>query len=478
MKGFLSVLVALMFLIGHSQEFKIESSKAYDKEHPNSITEVVFATPYGFSTYSYLKNVFLDNQKEITITKYDQQLSAFETKRFKLPKLDLRAADLDKVIELESKLIFISNSMSKKKGVRNIYAQIFDGETSTVSDAKVIASYPIASYSKSGQVEVNVSENKQQIAVLASMPFVKKSKQKIKVWTFDAALNPIWEAEHNLSLDSERAHNQDLHISNNGIVYLLKRFKYNSKKAISSLISINKTEINEKTLSEANFFIRNTTLINLGFDHLLTGFYLDGKVPYVDNNSDKGNATSGVFLYDITSEKLLGKHKFNANNKPVKNLASVAPIFTHMFGDDLYIVGERQTYSSKFKEGNSMEVDYLFNHGPTVFVNMDTKGTLKDMKILNNESTYKNGESERASVSVLPLNGLVVFYNNPKFRISRFYGFEEKITWNEPPTKYEESYGAVDSYLVPKSLKRVTDFNLAYFVNTHGNKFWLNKVTW
>ncbi len=478
MKGILSILIASLFIIGYGQDYKIESSTVYEKSHPNAVTNIAFATPYGFSTYSYLNNVFKDNQKEITVTKYDQQLSAFETKRFNLPKLELRAADLDKVIELDNKLIFISNSMSKKKGIRNVYAQVFDNETSTVSDASIIASYPISSYSKSGQIEVAVSDNKQQIAVLACMPFVKKMKQSIKVWTYGTDLKPIWEAEHELSLESERAHNQDLHVSNNGIVYLLKRFKYNSKKAISSLISINNTEINEKPLSEPNFFLRNTTLINLGFDHLLAGFYFDGKVPYVDNNSDDGNATSGVFLFDISNDKLLGKHAFNVNNKPVKNLNSVAPIFTHVFGDDLYIVGEKQTYSSKFREGNSMELDYLYNHGPTIFINMDTKGTLKDMQLLNNAKTYKNQLNERASLAIVPLNGLVTFYNHTGFRISRFYGFEEKITWNGPDTKYDENQGAVSSYIAPKSLEKVKDFNLIYFVTTRNDSFWLNKVTW
>ena len=479
MRILFSIILTALTLVSFSQEFKIESSKVYKKPDKNRVTKTVFATPYGFSTYSYLKNVFLDNQKEITITKYDQDLNDFETKRFNLPKLDLRAADLDKVIELDDKLIFISNSMSKKKGIRNIYAQIFDAETSVVSDAKIIASYAISSYSKSGQVAVNVSENKQQIVVLANMPFVKKTKQKIKVWTFNTNLETIWETEHSLSLESERAHNQDIHISNNGIVYLVKRYKYNSKKAISSLITINKDTKTETTLSEPNYFIRNTTLLNLGFEHLITGFYYDGKVPYVNNNSDKGNATSGVFLYNANSEKLLGKHKFAVNDKPVKNLSSVVPIFTYAFGDDLYIVGEKQTYSSKFKEGNSTELDYLYNHGPTVIINMDTKGTLKDMQLLNNTNTFKNELSERASIAVLPLNGLKLFYNKSRFSISSFYGTEERTAWNQPPTKYREDNDAISaSSLIPQSLVKVKDYNLIYFVATNGDSFWLNKITW
>ncbi|RNC83558.1 MAG: hypothetical protein ED556_13475 [Winogradskyella sp.] len=483
MKKITSTIIALVVTsVLSAQVFDIESSIAYKKPHKNSTSEVVLASPYGCFTYSYLKNVFLDNQKEITITKYDQTLSAFETKRFTLPKLDLRAADLDKVIELDNKLVFISNSMSKKKGIRNIYAQVFDGETSTVSDTKIIASYTIESYSKSGQIEVNVSENKQQIVVLANMPFVKKTKQKIKVWTFDTNLEKIWEASYDLSLDSERAHNQDLHISNDGAVYLVKRYKYNSKKAVSLLITISKDTIAETVLSQANFFVRNTAFTNLGLEHLITGFYYTGKVPNVDNNSDKGNETSGVFMYNISSEKLIGKHDFRVDNKPVKGLNSVAPIFTHVFGEDIYIVGEKQTSSSKFKPGNSAEVDYLYNHGPTIAINMDINGTLKDMQLLNNKNTYKNELSERASVSVLPFdNGLRLFYNNSTLRIASFYKREEEMTtWKTPEKEFDddEIRATPVMTLLPKSLRRVNNYNLIYFVSTNADLFWINKMTW
>lgn len=479
MKKLLLLFIMCIGLVSFAQEFKIESSKIYEKNHPNQISKVVFATPYEFYTCSYLKNVFLDNQKEITIAKYDQEFTKVGTFRFNLPKLQLRAADLDEIIELENTLIFISNSMSKKKGIREVYAQVFSKETNSVSEAVTIASYPIESYSKSGQIEVSYSANKNRIAVLANMPFVKKTKEKIMVWTFDTQLQSIWSASHTLSLDSERAYNQDLHISNDGKVYLVQRNKYNTKKATSSIITIDGDNFNEEALTEPMFFLRNTTLINIGIEDLIGGFYFEGKVPYIDNNSDKGNATTGVFLYNVNANKIIAKHEFDSSINGAKDLTSVQPIFTNVLGDDIYIIGEKQTYSSKFKSDKSTELDYLYTHGPTVLLNLDTKGTLKDTKVMNNTVTYKNENSERASMTVLPMNGgLKLLYNTSNFTMVGYFSEDEQPTYYPPENYAENGTSRLTTYLVPSSVSAVKDYNLVYFVTTNGNNIWINKMTW
>jgi len=474
---FIGLLAIGVLNISHAQEFKIESSKAYKKANPNEVYEVVFATPYGFSTYSYLKNVFLDNTKAINITKYDQQLNAFETKTFNLPKLDLRAADLDKVIALETKLIFISNSMSKKKGVREIYAQVYDSETGAISEHQIIASYAIDSYSKSGQLEVNASEDKTKIVVFANLPYVKKTNEKIKTWVFDNQLQPLWSAAHDLIVDSERAHDQDVNVSNDGVVYVTKRHDYNSKKATSTIITITDNSVSETVISEPTFYVRNTSLVNIGTENLIAGYYFEGNVPKVDYNSLEGNATTGVFLYSPNSKKLLGKHPFNPAEGNVKDLTSIAPLHANVIGDDIYLIGEKQTYTSKFKSDKSTDLDYIYTHGPTVITNLDTKGTLKNMRLLYNDTTFKNENSEKSSIATVVLNGgLKLFYNKNDFTISSYFN-TDKVTYNMLATKYESGSSA-SSYLVPQSLKMVDDYNLIYFVATNGETYWLNKMSW
>lgn len=475
MKTIFKIIFLLFINFSFGQTFKIESSSIFDKSNANEIYNIAFADSYGLYTYSYLDNVFLDNQKEITISNYDQKLTQINTIRFNLPKLELRAADLDKVIELEDKLIFVSNSMSKKKGIRNIYAQIFDKETNSVSNAKIIASYAIESYSKSGQIEVSYSENKNQFVVLANMPFVKKTKEKIKTWVFDTTLNEVWSATNTLSLDSQRAHDQDVHITNNSEVYLIKRFKYGTKKATSNLAIIGANGIKETVLSQPEFFIRNTTLVNIGTEELISGFFVDAKLPRVDYNSEEGNETSGVFLYSVSQEKILGKHNFEFDNS--KNLKSLKPLYTNVLGDDIFMVAEKQTYTSKFR-GQTTDLDYFYHYGPSVVINLDTKGTLKSANYLDNSTNLKNDTNERGSISTMPLNGgLKLFYNKNDFRVSSFFD-SGKTSHTGIDTKAENNESRYTSYLSPNSFEAVKDYNLAYFVSTNGKQFWINKMTW
>jgi hypothetical protein len=55
MKKLLLLFIMCIGLVSFAQEFKIESSKIYEKNHPNQISKVVFATPYEFYTCSYLR---------------------------------------------------------------------------------------------------------------------------------------------------------------------------------------------------------------------------------------------------------------------------------------------------------------------------------------------------------------------------------------------------------------------------------------
>ena len=195
---FIKTLIFCLFITyNFAQEFKIEAGPQFEKSHPNEVHHIAFQTAYGFSTYSYLDNVMMDNTKEIVITKYDQELKAFDTYKFNLPKLGNRAADLLEVIELENSLLFISKSMHKGEASHQVYAQVYNNETGKIEASKTLASIPIEKLSKSGFFQVSVSPDYSKIAILANLPFVKKTKEKIKAWVYDTNLNEIWKTEKN-----------------------------------------------------------------------------------------------------------------------------------------------------------------------------------------------------------------------------------------------------------------------------------------
>ena len=172
---------------------------------------------------------------------------------------------------------------------------------------------------------------------------------------------------------------------------------------------------------------------------------------------------------------LLGKHDFDFSNS--KNLKSLEPIYVNVLGDDIIIVAEKQTYTSKFR-GQTTDLDYFYNYGPSVVINLDTKGTLKSFNYLDNSINLKNDSNERGSIAAMSLNGgLKLFYNKSNLRIASYFD-SEKTSHTGIKTKAKNEESGYTSYISPKSLETVRDYNLAYFVSTNGKQFWINKLTW
>jgi hypothetical protein len=98
---------------------------------------------------------------------------------------------------------------------------------------------------------------------------------------------------------------------------------------------------------------------------------------------------------------------------------------------------------------------------------------------MNNTVTYKNENSERASMTVLPMNGgLKLLYNTSNFTMVGYFSEDEQPTYYPPENYAENGTSRLTTYLVPSSVSAVKDYNLVYFVTTNGNNIWINKMTW
>jgi len=165
-----------------------------------------FPSAYGFTTLHHLDNVMMDNTKAMVFTKYDQAMKAGETMTFNLPKLGLRASNLQEVIEIDGQLVVLSTVMDKKSAKHNLNAQIYSNENMSVSENKVIASFLIEKYSKSGFYNITISPNNTKFAIVANMPFIKKTQEKVMIWVYDMQLNLLWEQSQTLDYESDRSY--------------------------------------------------------------------------------------------------------------------------------------------------------------------------------------------------------------------------------------------------------------------------------
>lgn len=474
------VLAILTCTIGFAQEFQNEvSTYSFTKESDKDVYSIVFANPYGFTTLHHLDNVMMDNNKTMVLTKYDQEMNFVDSKSFNLPKLGGRAADLREVIEYRDKLIFISSAMHKKSKKHEVYAQVLS-EDLAVGEKVVLASFPIEGYSKSGFYDIAISPDQSKIGIYASMPFVKKTKEKIKAWVYDMDLNQIWQQDATLEFDSKRAYREEAFVSNAGDIYVNKITNYYKKTRTAHLLTFNGTDTSKTTFSSAGFQPMNMKLIDVNDTPMLIGFYWYGRKPIIKINETEGLDTDGAFLYDLSAHNLIGIHEW-ADNIVTKDLKSLEVVDCKVIDDEIFMVGEKQLRKSEFKKnGSSMttEMDDFYTFGSSILVQLETNGTLKLYKNLFGSKKYVNGAKEKGSIAALYLaSGLRLFTNYPKVRFDSYFS-EENVKYHIPYVRPYEHSSETTPHIIPNSVTAVENYNIVYYIINYGDKYWFSKMTW
>jgi len=498
----LLLLSCALFKIS-AQEFTTETSSSFAKNNNSELYQLVLANPYGFVTYHYKKFRVADMNREITITKYDQSMSSVNSINFSLPRLNKRIADLIEVFELPkaNKLLFISKATDKKEGKHNVYVQIYDDEKNTISEPKLLNSIPIESYSRSGFNKVAISEDNSKIAVFTNLPYVKKTNESIKVMVYDTStFNLIWKQEKTLDFPSKKAYSEKLFVNNNGTVYLNKLIdKFKKTRSIFNL-TFNGDTVSKSKFSQDNFFPTEYKLLNSGNDSFFTGVYWNRKGNTVRFDDGAGYQNNGVFLYKISENQLLGKHNWEETIKySQSNSIKIVKYFVE--NDNIFLVGEKQTYDSKFREvdgKSTMDIDEHYSYFSSVIANLDFSGTLKSFKLHSAEDmTYINSQKEEGGLGFLFLEGALHIFDNEN-KIYEYYdnqGHKYNLKNNEirltsyfnnsTPTlsvkKVQHkiiSKVYVKPHMLSSSLKKVENYNLAYFISTYNNQYTFNKVSW
>ena len=479
MKKLVFTIIALVSIsFTFAQEFKTEISASFQKESEKDIYHIVFPSAYGFMTLHHLDNVMMDNIKAMVLTKYDQSMQSIETKTFNLPKLGQRASDLVNTIELEDQLIVLSSVMDKQSAKHQFNAQVYSQKDNSVSDNKVLASFTIDGYSKSGFYQVAVSPDQSKIAILANMPFEKKTQEQVKVWVYDNALNLLWQQTETINYESDRAYQEDLFVLNSGEVIMNKISDAFKKSRVSELLTFNGKTVETAAFSSAGFLPMNMKLIDVNGTPMLAGFFWNGKSSVISINSAEGDDNDGAFLFDVSAKNLLGIHDWSANLDS-KDLKSLAVVDVKVVNDDIIIMGEKQLEKSEFrKSGNTttMDIDYTYTFGSSVIVMMDNKGTLKSFTPLFNSKQYINGDKEQGSFATFQLeNALRVFSNNPSGHISHYeFLTDKKATFYSPRV----NSSSTTPYLLPATMRPVKNYGMVYYISHYGDRYWLNKMTW
>ncbi len=482
MKQLLFSIIAFATVVSSfSQNFKTENSTFFNKESEKDVYQIVFPSAYGFMTLHHLDNVMMDNTKAMVLTKYDQTMKAIETKTFNLPKLGQRESDLADVIEFDDRLIFLSTVMDKQSAKHNVNAQVFSQKENSVSDNKILASFTIDGYSKSGLYQIALSPDQSKIAIFANMPFEKKTQEKVQVWVYDTQLNLLWEQSETLAYESDRAYDEEVFVLNSGEVIVNKITDAYKKTRQSQLLFFDGKTVETTIFSSAGFQPMTMKLIDVNGKPMFSGFFWNGKSTIIKINSEEGNDNSGAFLYDLSAQNLIGVHEWSANID-AKDLKSLEVIDIKVVNDDIYMIGEKQLTKSEFrKTGGTMttELDYTYTFGSSVIVNFDTKGTLKGFTPLFNSKKYINYEKEKASMAALYLdNGLRIFSNDDGHISYDAFFTQSKGSFENPRViPYDHGTSTIPN-VIPNTIKVVKNYGIMYYMTNYRDRYWLHKTTW
>nr|WP_321222569.1 hypothetical protein [uncultured Psychroserpens sp.] len=480
-KILVTLITCIAITFSYAQEFKTVHSAHFTKESDKDIYNIHFPSAYGFTTLHHLDNVMMDNLKAMVLTKYDQDMKAGETFTFNLPKLGLRASDLQEVIEIDDNLVFLSTVMDKKSAKHNLNAQVYSNTNNSVSENTILASFPIEKYSKSGFYEIAISPDNTKFAIVANMPFEKKTQEKVMVWVYDMQLNLLWEQSETLAYESDRAYDEDIFVQNSGVVIMSKTIDAYKKSRSTKLLTFNGKGIETFDFSSEGFMPMNMQLIDVNGLPMLTGFFWNGKKTVIKINSKEGNDNDGAFLYDLGTKTLIGIHDWS-DNLDASDLKSLEVVDVTVKGDDIYMIGEKHLYDSEFrKTGNTMstDLDYFYTYGSSIIVNFDSKGTLKGFTPLYSSRKYKNEEKERGSISTLYLeNGLRVFSNNDNHISFNSFFVDQRETFHRPTVIPFDNGTSTVPNILPHTIREVKDYAMVYYITQYRDRYWFNKMTW
>ena len=215
-------------------------------------------------------------------------------------------ATLLKIIEGDNKLYFFSNVAVKKDGKNVLYAQVYDNEKHKISETIELYSLPIEKVNNSGFFEIAKSSNHKTFAVLVNKLFEKKTKEAIDVLTFDENLVKLSAASHTLSFESKRAYKESLFVEKDGTVNIIKKTNTGKKHPITSIITVNGSEIKEQQMSSEGFYISDCKVITFNDAQYVLGFATDNAKPVV---SMGGAKDSSFFIYNVSEGKLVKKSR-------------------------------------------------------------------------------------------------------------------------------------------------------------------------
>ena len=319
--------------------------------------------------------------------------------------------EIEEVVGLGDHAYALVTNLDKDAGKASMVARKIDPNGTVAEGGTEVMQYAFEKIMRSGYFAVATSPDHKMMAVVATLPFDKKSEAKLKISVYDDQLNEVSTGEYTIPGEDMRNKRIEVQMANDGTVYFT-RFTNTIKEGYGLLVH----QYNSKSKS-----VENTFDIKMDDDYkmleynygvspknelVITGTFYEVKTltTGLDPKADH------IFFYTNKNktENLFEKSEIST---PAENLMVTEILFS---GETTFVTTEQIKEERIDNPSNpaSTEYNYRYNHGNEYIFGFNEEGKKAFELILEQSFSMSNFHRQYASAHHIINGNLIVLYND------------------------------------------------------------------
>jgi hypothetical protein len=412
-----------------SAQTTVVGSKFDFNQKAESNPQIVLADNYNHYMMSVITVTGIQAKNSIVIRKFDQtnQLVDTFTKDFSIDMFTLHNYRGGFELSNNKVVVFIESSSNKRK-ISELYQYTFD-KTANTFDSKVIASYPIESFSKSGSFSVSKSQNGMYFGVVYQKHNSKKEPEESDCFLLDAkSVSQIWKKSVTFT---DEYYSTEKIVTNSGKIIVVRDPR--SYKDTPYLVVVSQENQENKTFEE-DTRIQKPVAFSIGNQDYVLCFNYKRK-------GVRGGDFGNIMVYDLTQGKVLKNNQIGDFNQTAKiKDVYIRKVFMENNEIRVFVEGSYQSGtkpSTTFP--NSTFQDPKYNFGPAHLLVFSFEGDLKqNIKLENNPDAEPDLFQ---SFDVLNIKGNYIVHTGIAVKNNNYYYGFYKLN---PNNKFEKTNISVD----------------------------------
>lgn len=436
------VCTFLLPFSANTQQFDFMFGRAELKPFIESETEMVTCSNSEYYIISKKKFKAGELNPKVQIEKFDKS----NNRVLNVDVTTLPQYDYVKTIVLKNK-VYVLESVFEKDNQKNI---LMAYEVNGLIKSKTgipIATLNAEKLSKRGRFKVSFSDNLNYFVVLAEPEFVKGENEKIEITLFNDDFKEIWKSLYEFNYEFARVVDNNVLISNEGKVFIVKKTNIKSNYTPFSIFSFNEnktwSEFKIDLLDEKKKIINYRTVFSTKGELTLGGFYTeDGRVVIGGEN------VNGMFICKLS---LKDANRFLVNTAEFKNIRKNLVLRNMLLdeNDNMYLTSEKviidenvipqpgnQSNQTSFFKEPLKEYKYFVNYIYVDGISL-TGNCLFNYELHRPFETKNDFNIYSSTLSYLINNELIIFFNDfeHRYKEKKNHCCKSKIIFNIPSFK-------------------------------------------